>query len=270
MQVEELDDDYSSDESHKEIQIAIENNLLKPGTHVEIVKKAKNIFDKTGLQNALKRIKNQEWIENMDISLEEFDFKTENVILNLNNKSMKSEHVDELKFEKLIQSKVTGASKIVLEKLRKLKVSIQRPNDYYAEMVKTDKTMNLIEKNVIKQKKALEIKHNEIQTKRSKAFAKEFKTNKKFEKLKRKGDKMDEIKKYRHKKMQGDNEEKDFKSNPKVPRTKRDQVYGYGGRKKGQKYNNSESFEQYGNFKPKLGNNTNFKKKKNVRKRSRR
>ncbi len=83
---------------------------------------------------------------------------------------------------------------IGLEKLREANVPIERPQDYFAEMVKSDSHMEFIRSKLAKQKERLE----RIETKKKDAELKKFgKGKQKLQKQEKQREKKEEIEKVR-------------------------------------------------------------------------
>ncbi|KAG8225304.1 hypothetical protein J437_LFUL001918 [Ladona fulva] len=284
------DIDFDSD---GELQEAFRKGLLKPGLNVvEDKKEYKN--DVPGMKRKLEEFRqNLNWIERLDlenkpaplapelaVQIEEQKRKRESLI----KKDKKSIDVEDDKalndfrretgFYRQAQSAVLNG----IPMLHKLGVTTKRPDDYFAQMAKSDDHMqkskpgtelflqgiNLFEvREVLNKKKAEAERYEKIrQLRQQKAFGKKTQVENKLQKQKNKRELMEEVKKYR-KGLRTDLDFLDDKR-PKHPqknigskganrsqmkRKKKDTRYGFGGKKRGMKTNTRESAADVSGYK---------------------
>lgn len=92
------------------------------------------------------------------------------------NEALKSLNFnDDLAIEQFFQEECKKAVKIAFEKLKLLKVPIERPHDFLAEMVKSDHHMEKVKSQALSESKALKIVHSRKKRKSDRKFNKKVK-----------------------------------------------------------------------------------------------
>ncbi|XP_071443872.1 probable rRNA-processing protein EBP2 homolog [Hetaerina americana] len=261
------DEDFDSD---GEIQEAFSKGLLKPGLNiVEEKKECKN--DVAGLKRKLFDFKlDLKWIERLDldntpaplapelaVQLEEQKRKRESLIkkdkknISVEDDKALNDFRRETGFYRQAQSAVLAG----IPMLHKLGVPTKRPDDYFAQMAKSDDHMQKVREVLMKKKAETERYEKIRQLRQLKTFGKKAQVENKLQKQKNKRELMEEVKKYR----KGVRTDLDFLDDKKAKRPQKGDVknksitraqmrkkykdtkYGFGGKKRGKKANTRES-----------------------------
>uniref|UniRef100_A0A915DT03 Uncharacterized protein n=1 Tax=Ditylenchus dipsaci TaxID=166011 RepID=A0A915DT03_9BILA len=246
----------SGDESEAELQVALREGLLsKNGLNVEkgVQKVMVNKKDKLELVYS-KMHKKRDWVQTLHVS-----FAPELTFAD----SVSNDFDREATFMKQAQNAVT----IALPRLHSLKVPIFRPDDYFAEMAKSDTHMHKVRRRLLDIQKTGEKRDAKKRLREQKKFATKVQHASKEKKHKEKRVLMEAVKKHRKgmkaqletmlnnasslaadedgepsgRREQRGNGGRRQKS--KVSRTSRDKKFGYGGQKKRSKMNDKDSFE---------------------------
>lgn len=295
---ENSNDDKALD-SDEELQEAFAAGLLKPGLNTVIEKRERKLTNNViGLKQKTEELaaplKRLPWIEKLDhivlklapiapelaLKEEEHDKKRQKLInssginaLNVEADSVHNDFKRELTFYRQAQATVLE----VIPRLKSMGVPTKRPEDYFAQMAKTDDHMNKIREKLVS-KQATEDKLEKVRKLRElKKFGKKVQQEVALKRAKEKKEMLDQVKKFR--KGQGgtldflnrDDEDADdqggpsFKrknktdvknaNNPKSvgKRNYKDKKFGFGGKKKGSKMNNKESVNDISGYsRPKL------------------
>lgn len=156
--------------------------------------------------------------------------------------------LNDFKREILFYRQAQTAVKDGIIKLKEHGVSTKRPDDYFAEMAKSDEHMQKIRKHLTAkqegQQKSERIKQLREQRKMSKIIQREAEEKKQADKTKM----LKDLKAYRKGKLKSldfldDDKKKGQKGRPKPnkKRQERDKKFGFGGKKKGSKRNTKDS-----------------------------
>jgi rRNA-processing protein EBP2 len=171
--------------------------------------------------------------------------------------------LNDFKREILFYRQAQTAVKDGIVKLKEHNVSTKRPDDYFAEMAKTDDHMQKIRKHLTAkqegQQKSERIKQLREQKKMSKIIQREAEEKKQADKTKM----LKDLKAYRKGKLQNldflDDDKKKgqkgrTKPNMSKKRQERDKKFGFGGKKKGSKRNTRDSASDTRDFSAKRNN----------------
>lgn len=270
--IEESYDESSSEEnsSDEELREAFKKGIIKPGLNVQIEPEktfANNIPKmKEKLDDIILELP---WIERLDMTndlapiapelalqIERHEQKRENLFKG--NKKIpfvapeQDPVLNDFKRETLFYRQAQTAIRDGIVKLKEHGVPTKRPDDYFAEMAKTDEHMQKIRKHLVAkqegQQKSERIKQLREQRKMSKIIQREAEEKKQAEKTKM----LKDLKAYRKGKLQNldflDDDKKKTQRNkkggrpkPNKKRQERDQKFGFGGKKKGIKRNSKDS-----------------------------
>lgn len=299
----ESDNENSEEEkmldSDEELQEAFAAGLLKPGLNSVIEKTERKLTNNVaGLKQKTEELaaplKKLPWIERLDhvvmklaplapelaLKEEEHEKKRQKLIQTAGPNMLSSEadnvHNDfkrELTFYRQAQATVLE----VIPRLTSMGVKTKRPDDYFAQMAKTDTHMNKIREKLVS-KQATEDRLEKVRKLRElKKFGKKVQQEVTIKRAKEKREMLDQVKKFR--KGQGGNldflnkDEDDSSFNQDGPAFKRkkqnsehtnakknvgkkgykEKKYGFGGKKKGSKMNNKDSVNDISGYKrPKL------------------
>ncbi|KAF5308496.1 hypothetical protein FQR65_LT06161 [Abscondita terminalis] len=275
-------DSESLSGSDAELQEAFAKGLLKPGLNV--VEEAPKVLtnDEKGLKNKLAEFKLKlPWIEMLDSSdkpaplgpelaakIFEQEEKQEN--LRKNNKklpqiSIKDDPVlNDFKRETMFYRQAQATVLSAIPKLKALNIPTKRPEDYFAEMAKSDEHMHKIRQNLMRKQVGQERSEKVKQLRAQRKEGKALQIQTKLERQREKKQMLDQVKKVR----KGFGKDLEFlnksKQNGKSMANKkgqekrkwRDQKFGFGGRKRGSKSNTKQSSAEGSEF-GKSGRNRN-------------
>ncbi|KAL4704902.1 hypothetical protein ACJJTC_018519 [Scirpophaga incertulas] len=298
----ESDTDLDSDE---ELQEAFAKGLLKPGLNEEIVTVEKQYINNVAdLKAKLKEIRLKlPWVETLDLvttvapmapdvamQIQETALRRKNI--KENTKGIKSYDpsedpvLNEFKRENLIHRQAQAAVVEGIKMLKDLGIPTKRPDDYFAEMAKTDEHMQKVRKNLLAKQAAQARTEKVRELRQQKKIAKRVQIETKLKQSAEKKHMLEQLKRVR----KGKSNDLDFLDDNKgkgkgkgsqnlnnkiaKKRAMKDKKFGFGGKKKGSKLNTRESSNQMDDFnssakkKPFNFKTKNFKpssKKKNQR-----
>ncbi|VDK74165.1 unnamed protein product [Litomosoides sigmodontis] len=250
-----IETEEESSDSDRELQIALNEGLLRTDRLNYVVEKKRPIINKKAeMEGKVEELKkNLTWLETLDVTVN--NDQVGNRVLN-----------DDFEREIIFYKQAEKAVQIAVLKLREMGVKIFRPTDYYAEMVKSDQHMQKIRQRMAEieegkqkleairrirqekkfaakvQKKVMERKQNE-----KKVLAEAVKKHQKGVKshldailnnAKKLQDDEVKVKRTEKERMRGSN------NKSRSRRMARDKKYGFGGQKKRSKKNDKNSFEE--------------------------
>ncbi|OQR78347.1 putative rRNA-processing protein EBP2-like [Tropilaelaps mercedesae] len=249
--------DYDSDTA---LQDALASGKLAPGLYAmtSLAPTQLQINNTAALEAKHSQIYlDLEWFERLDCTSElapltqELKDHEEELRLDVEKKGLQEDddnvHQDfkrELLFYRQAQATVLDA----LERLKKLNVPTKRPEDYFAQMAKSDSHMMKVKQKILIKKKQIERSQKVKQIREMKRLGKKVQTEVMLQRAKEKRELMEKIKKYKKGKgtLEFLNDRPDLKkglSRSQFRRIGKDQKYGFGGQKKRGKRNTKESFE---------------------------
>ncbi|XP_002737177.1 putative rRNA-processing protein EBP2 [Saccoglossus kowalevskii] len=288
---EESVSELESYDSDDELQSAFNKGELKPGLNYQTRAPKQYTNNTVAIDEKLNSIQsNLDWIERVDITLESKNTnnETDAVTDDDNDDLMHNDFKRELKFYQQAQSAVL----VALPRIRKLGILTKRPDDYFAEMAKSDEHMRKVRQKLLGKQLAMERSEKAKKLRELRKYGKQVQREVLQKRQKEKKELLDSVKKFR--KGQKDKLEfanrnieapSNFKGKPKKisqpqgkpkPNPKRvykDQKFGLGGSKKRSKSNTADSAANVSDFKsskhsygtgPKF-NRRNTNKKKNRR-----
>ncbi|CAD6192178.1 unnamed protein product [Caenorhabditis auriculariae] len=264
-QDEEMDASDSGDDADRELQIALRDGLLKTDRLNYAVEKKRPVINKTNeLRAKLAEVsKKFPWAETLDVVTPRFE---------LDKKVENDDFQRELGFYKQAEKAV----QIAVPRLLNSNIKVLRPDDYYAEMAKTDDHMQKVRKRLIKIQAGKERQEAIRRMREEKKFAskvqKEVNAAKNTEKKQlaeavkkhKKGMKQqleDMLNNVKRMGLDKEDEEEDggrrdskpgrggksfagpSRNRSEIKRKFKADRFGYGGKKKGSKRNTKESFE---------------------------
>ncbi len=135
------------------MQVAFANKKLKPGLNIQIDKPKQCVNDEERLKRKLKDLYlNMEWVERLDfivpqklIKLNDLDEEDANQN-HSNNNDLAS---NDFKRESLFLRQAENAISMALPKLNNLNIKTKRPEDYFAEMAKSDEHMKRVKEKLL-------------------------------------------------------------------------------------------------------------------------
>ena len=151
-----------------------------------------------------------------------------------------------------------AAALVGIPKLKKLGVKTKRPKDFLAEMLKTDDHMKKVEENLNHKRQVLENSEKAKKLREMKKMGKKIQTEVLLNRQKEKRKMLDKIKQYKKGKIASLDDLDDGPSTKNKPkgilknknavsgkRAKKNDMYGYGGKKKMSKRNDNESYADF-------------------------
>lgn len=268
---EEEEDEERSELSDGELQEAFAKGLLKPGMNVRVDKPKQYVNNVAGLRQCLTDFrKDLPWVERLDLT----NFPAEDGLTKADGKESKAAKTEvnadddfarEMFFYRQAQATVLQA----LPLLSKHGIATKRPDDYFAEMAKSDQHMQKIRQKLIAKQSIIERSEKAKQLREQRKFGKKVQIEVMQKRQKEKKAMMTAVKKYQKGMtdkldfLEGDKKAaKDAKDpgskkavNKKGPNAKRkfkDQKFGFGGKKSGTKWNTKESYNDVSGFRAKV------------------
>ncbi|XP_067928257.1 probable rRNA-processing protein EBP2 [Watersipora subatra] len=246
----EDDDILDSDE---ELQKAFARGDLQSGTYKELTPKEKIINDISGLEAKLKLLSRAslDWIERLDITTEHEAEDEEG-----KDDSTHDDFQRELQF----YTQAKEAILLALPRLHKLRVPTKRPEDYFAQMVKSDEHMKKVREKLLATSIAAERSEKAKKLREMKKMGKKVQVEVLKSRQKNKKEMLEQVKKYRKGQqdrldfLEGDMEKpqkskagakKQLAANNPRSNKRRDwknQKFGFGGQKKRSKSNTKDSY----------------------------
>lgn len=211
------------------------------------------------------------WIERLDIvndlaplapeqelQLQKYEQKRANLFAgNAKIKSFTSDEdpvLNDFRREMLFHRQAQAAVVEGIKRLHDLKIPTKRPDDYFAEMAKTDEHMQKVRENLSAkqqgQAKSERLKQIREQRKMGKLIQRQARVQKETEKR----EMLDKLKKFRKGKLKNldflEDNRKSGGGNAAGKRNARDKKFGFGGKKRGLKRNTKDSSMDTGGSKP--------------------
>lgn len=269
------DSDSGSDEclaSDQELQDAFTRGLLKPGLNVVLEKPKKAVNDENGLKQCLAEFKRDlEWVERLDVTLGPVPEASETQSTPQNKDQKKGVNPeDDFQREMSFYRQAQAAVLAVLPRLHQLQVPTKRPTDYFAEMAKSDQQMQKIRQKLQTKQAAMEKSEKAKQLRALRKYGKKVQTEVLQKRQQEKAHMMNAIKKY----QKGFSDKLDFlegdqkpvergakaggakgqqmSKGPNAKRRYKNQKFGFGGKKKGSKWNTRESYDDVSSFRGKV------------------
>ncbi|XP_075688788.1 putative rRNA-processing protein EBP2 [Rhinoderma darwinii] len=285
----ESDSDFDPSElTDKELQEAFSQGKLKPGLNVVLEEKKRVPNDVNGLKQSLKDLKkDMSWVERLDVTAAPPPDPTEQKVDDADEEA-ENDFRREMRFYRQAQAAVI----LALPRFKMLKVFTKRPDDYFAEMAKTDQHMQKVRRKLQSKQISMEKSEKAKQLRALRKYGKKVQIEVLQKRQKDKSNMMNQIKKYQKGLsdkldfLEGDQPQqkaggakmKSKKGGPNSKRKYKDEKFGFGGRKKGSKMNTKESFNDVSGFRAskahgrgphrpgkKGGKNANKRPGKNVR-----
>lgn len=154
---------------------------------------------------------------------------------------------DDMKRELALHNHALEGCKRLLRALVDQGESVRRPDDYYAEMVKTDDHMGKVKRKLLQEKRALELK----QEKRQRALMRKYGKQVKAERTKeRKQEQKASAEESASKLANGTKRKRESTTATQRKRAAKDAKYGFGGKKSLNKQNDAASAHDMSTYKP--------------------
>lgn len=157
----------SDTESESELQELLHN----PGVYKEIEKPKRLINNKVLLTSCLNKIKKAlPWVERLDVVTGPAPAPKESVF---DEDFGKIDPNDDFSREALFYRVAQSAVLEAIPKLHELGIPTKRPNDYFAEMIKSDAHMAKVRENIVVNSKRLELREKARQLREQRKFGKQ-------------------------------------------------------------------------------------------------
>lgn len=266
----ESDSEYNS--SDEELQEAFAKGLLKPGLNAVLDQNKREHKNCVNLmKRKLEEIKlNLPWVERLDminapaplapeLALQMQEQEVRRAKQLKGNKKLPQYEASEdpvlndFRREMMFHRQAQGAVMDGIARLKKLGIPTVRPEDYFAEMAKSDEHMQKVRENLMKKQVITQRSEKVRQLRQQKKVAKQMQVEATLKKHAEKRKLMEEVKKYR----KGIRQDLDFLEDKKKPQRKadskkpdqralakrkmKDAKYGFGGKKRGNKKNTRAS-----------------------------
>jgi len=268
-------DGDSGEDTDEELKEAFASGLLKPGLNYmgEGVERKVPKNNVSAMKQKLAEMENKlTWIERLDMVntpaplAPELAYKEDlhgkertSQLKQAKEKVALEQDVvhNDFKREMLFYRQAQAAVLEGLPRLQSMKVQTKRPEDYFAQMAKTDQHMNKIRAKLLSKEQGQERAEKISKLRDLKKFGKKVQVEVQQKRLKEKKDMMDEMKKIR--KGQGGNMdflEKDGKKGKvgggraEQKRNAKDKKHGFGGKKRDVKKNDRKSTDDVSGFRP--------------------
>uniref|UniRef100_H0WL98 EBNA1 binding protein 2 n=1 Tax=Otolemur garnettii TaxID=30611 RepID=H0WL98_OTOGA len=284
--------DSDSDNSlvtDRELQDAFSRGLLKPGLNVVLEGPKKAVNDVNGLKQCLAEFKRDlEWVERLDMTLGPVPAISGSEVPTSQNKAQRAVNPeDDFQREISFYRQAQAAVLAVLPRLHQLKIPTKRPTDYFAEMAKSDQQMQKIRQKLQTKQAAMEKSEKAKQLRALRKYGKKVQTEVLQKRQQEKAHMMNAIKKY----QKGFSDKLDFIEGDQKPisrdkkagakgqqvkkrlgvlgcwsalhsakRRYKNQKFGFGGKKKGLKWNTRESYDDVSSFRAKTAHGRGLKR----------
>uniref|UniRef100_A0A671KBD6 EBNA1 binding protein 2 n=1 Tax=Sinocyclocheilus anshuiensis TaxID=1608454 RepID=A0A671KBD6_9TELE len=266
--MEEIDEDpqlgfeSEEDDDDDELSDAFAKGLLKPGLNVSVLEPKKAINNE-GLKKCLAEFKkNLPWVERLDLT----NYPAVDFVAKAEGRAQQAEGSEDVNAEDDFQREDAQAAVLwVLPKLHKFKIPTKRPEDYFAEMAKTDQHMQKIRKKLLLKQAAMEKSEKAKKLREQRKYGKKVQTQVIQNRQKQKKAMLSAVKKYfaflirmtdKLDFLEGDQRPKGSEAkkqiNKKGGNKDKDKKFGFGGKKKGSKWNTKDSHDDVSGFKAKM------------------
>lgn len=266
----EESEEENSELSDNELQEAFSKGLLKPGMNVLVDKPKKCVNNVDGLKQCLVDFKRDlPWVERLDLTnlpAEDVLSKAEGKVPSVANGEVNAD--DDFQREMFFYRQAQATVLSALPLLNKHGIATKRPDDYFAEMAKSDQHMQKIRKKLISKQAILEKSEKAKKLREQRKFGKKVQIEVIQKRQKEKRAMMSAVKKY----QKGMTDKLDFldgdqkagkdssqgsnkpvnKKGPNAKRKYKDQRFGFGGKKSGKKWNTKESHNDVSSFRAKV------------------
>lgn len=283
--VEARSDSDGAGDSDRELQIALRDGLLKTDRLNYIVPTKRPIINRTAemREKVAEFAKKLPWIETVDVTTKS----------NLTKDMIENDFDREMQF--YIQAE--KAVQIAVPRLLSMGVKVIRPSDYYAEMAKSDGHMQKVRKRLLKIQEGKERQEAIRRMREEKKYASKVQKDVLDKRQSEKKQLMEAVKKHKKgmkqqledmlsnvKRMGLDQDDEATTSSGKstkkfggvktgrgydAKKQWKSEKFGYGGKKKGSKRNDKESFESISEGKDKFGGSRNASSSRGSRGRGR-
>nr|XP_020458459.1 probable rRNA-processing protein EBP2 [Monopterus albus] len=263
-------DEENCELSDDELQEAFAKGLLKPGMNIVVDKPKKCANNVESLKQCLADFrKDLPWVERLNLTnlpAEDVLSKVEGKVSSLTNGDVNAD--DDFQREMFFYRQAQATVLEALPLLNKHGIATKRPDDYFAEMAKSDQHMQKIRKKLISKQMILERSEKAKKLREQRKFGKKVQMEVIQKRQREKKAMISAVKKYQKgmadklEFLEGDQKTgKDSspgskkalnKKGPNAKRKYKDQRFGFGGKKSGKKWNTKESYNDVSGFRAKV------------------
>ncbi|XP_066480464.1 probable rRNA-processing protein EBP2 [Tiliqua scincoides] len=253
-----------------ELQEAFSKGSLKPGLNVVLEGRPKRFNNVDGLKQCLSEFqKHLTWVERLDVTSQLPTNAASSHVPQNDAADPEDDFKREMSFYHQAQASVLEA----LPRLHQLKILTKRPDDYFAEMAKSDQQMQKIRQKLKSKQEAMEKSEKAKQLRALRKYGKRVQTEVLQKRQKEKSMMLHAVKKYqkglsdkleflegeqpvasRGKKKEGTGNQL-IKKGPNAKRRYKNQKFGFGGKKKGTKWNTRDSHNDTSGFRASVAHN---------------
>nr|XP_056700528.1 probable rRNA-processing protein EBP2 [Euleptes europaea] len=247
----------------RELQKAFTKGSLKPGLNVVLEGRPKTFNNVEGLKQCLSEFQRHlAWVERLDVT----SCLETNVASSHTPDKDAVDPEDDFKREMSFYHQAQASVLEALPRLHRLKIPTRRPDDYFAEMAKSDQQMQKIRQKLKSKQEAMEKSERAKQLRALRKYGKKVQTEVLQKRQKEKSMMLHAVKKYQKglsdkleflegekppssqgKKKEGTGGQL-TKKGPNAKRRYKNQKFGFGGKKKGSKWNTRESHNDVTSF----------------------
>jgi len=254
----------SAQDTDDELKEAFAAGLLKPGLNIVGEAPSRKEFKNnvTALNQKLSELKKSlPWVERLDMInapapiapelayKEEQHGKERQKILGQSKAggSLEEDLIhNDFKREMLFYRQAQSAVMEGIQRLKSMNIPTKRPDDYFAQMAKTDDHMQKIRQKLLTKQQVQEKTEKVKKLRELKKYGKKVQIEVQQNRLKEKKQLMEEVKKFRKGKSDNldfleDNFDKKEKKRTLAKRKRKDEKFGFGGKKRGAKRNTKDS-----------------------------
>ncbi|XP_048762317.1 probable rRNA-processing protein EBP2 [Ostrea edulis] len=250
-----------SSDSDEELQEAFAAGKLKPGLNLELPASSKTINNTAGLKQKLLAIKKDlPWVEHLDVTSK--PAATHKDLISQGEIDVHDDFKRELRFYCQAQATVLEA----IPRLHSMNLPTKRPEDYFAQMAKSDDHMKRVREKLLEKQTAMDRSEKAKKLRELRKYGKKVQVEVLQKRQKEKKDMLDAVKKYR----KGQKDKLDFlddlpgesknkgnknstdKFRPNKKREFKNKKFGFGGQKKRSKLNTKNSAVDMSSFNPKI------------------
>lgn len=150
----DFDESFSSEESvdsDEELQEAFAAGKLRPGLNLELPASSKTVNNTAGLKQTLLTIKkNLPWVERLDVTSK--PATTHKDLISQSETDVHDDFRRELRFYCQAQATVLEA----IPRLHSMSIPTKRPEDFFAQMAKSDDHMKRVREKLVEKQTAIE------------------------------------------------------------------------------------------------------------------
>lgn len=247
----------STKDDHEEMVMSDDSESSEKPEIAELQVRKKCVFEREGLEAKLQEMKlNMEWAETLDLVYHEsaLNMQSESETENATSE-------DDFKREMMFYKQAQGAILNGIPKLQKLGIPTKRPDDYFAQMVKSEEHMNKMREVLLSKKIKMEMSEKAKKLRMLRKYGKKVQQEVQQSRQAEKKKMLHLVKKYRAgKNIPGNFLENDANEAQEpaghqsrtIGRNKKRELknkkFGHGGQKKRSKYNTAESSASMAGF----------------------